>query len=192
MTEYDLVAIGASWGGLKAVGDVLAGLGGDFPLPVVVAQHRDEHGDQGLLAELVGGRTGLDVADAGDKSALEPGRVLLAPAGYHLLVERGSVELSCDAMVQFSRPSIDVLFDSAAESYGERLVAVVLTGANADGAQGLAEVARRGGYTIVQDPATAERPEMPRAALQAATPDRVLGLGEIAVHLRELCREAVA
>jgi len=190
MTTYELVAIGASWGGLKAVGDVLEGLGPDFGAAVVVAQHRDEHDDQGLLPELLGRRTGLDVREADDKLELGRGRVVLAPAGYHLLVEDGSVELTCDAQVQFSRPSIDVLFESAAESYGPRLVAVVLTGANADGANGLTEVQRRGGYTIVQDPASAERPEMPQAALEAITPEAVLPLEDIPAHLRDICAVA--
>jgi two-component system, chemotaxis family, protein-glutamate methylesterase/glutaminase len=187
MSPYELVAVGASWGGLKAVGDVLAGLGEDFAAAVVVAQHRDEHEYENLLPDLLARRTALRVAEADDKLALEPGCVVLAPAGYHVLVEDGSVELSCEGRVQFSRPSIDVLFESAADSYGERMVAVVLTGANADGASGLAEVARRGGYTIVQDPETAERPEMPAAALAAVRPDAVLALPEIPARLRELC-----
>jgi two-component system chemotaxis response regulator CheB len=192
MRPYELVAIGASWGGLRAVGDVLAGLGKDFGAAVVVAQHRDEHDDQGLLPELLARRTALPVIEADDKLALDPGRVVLAPAGYHLLVDDGSVELSCDERVQFSRPSIDVLFESAAESYGPRMVGVVLTGANEDGARGIGEVKRRGGYTVVQDPATAERSEMPAAALAAVDPDAVLALDAIGARLRELCGEAVA
>ncbi|HEV2999736.1 MAG TPA: chemotaxis protein CheB [Solirubrobacteraceae bacterium] len=190
MSAYDIVAIGASWGGLHAVGTVLAGLDPSFGAAVVVAQHRDGHDDQGLLPELLGRRTPLPVAEGEDKGALAPGRVVIAPAGYHLLVEERSVELSCEDPVQFSRPSIDVLFVSVAEEFGPRAVGVVLTGANADGARGLAEIGRRGGHTVVQDPATAERAEMPRAALEAVAPDAVLALDEIAPYLVRLCAEA--
>jgi two-component system chemotaxis response regulator CheB len=187
MSSYDLVAVGASWGGLHAIGTVLTGLGPGFGAAVVVAQHRSPNEDRGLLPELLERRSGLPVADGTDKDALIPGRVIVAPAGYHLLVEDGCVELSCEDLVQFSRPSIDVLFESVAEEYGERAIGVILTGANADGAHGLTEIARRGGHTIVQDPATSERPEMPRAALEAMTPDAVLPLEGIAGHLHSLC-----
>jgi two-component system chemotaxis response regulator CheB len=192
MSAYDIVAIGASWGGLHAVGTVLAGLDESFGAAVVVAQHRDGHDDVGLLPELLGRRTPLLVTEGEDKGDLAPGRVVLAPAGYHLLVEDRCVELSCEDLVQFSRPSIDVLFESVAQEFGPRAIGVVLTGANEDGAHGLAEIARRGGHTIVQDPATAERSEMPRAALEAVAPDAVLPLGEIAPHLRRLCSEVTA
>jgi two-component system chemotaxis response regulator CheB len=191
MSAYDIVAIGASWGGLHAVGTVLAGLDGTFGAPVVVAQHRDGHDDVGLLPELLARRTQLAVTEGEDKGELAPGRVVLAPAGYHLLVEDRCVELSCEDLVQFSRPSIDVLFQSVADEFGPRAIGVVLTGANEDGAYGLSEIARRGGYTIVQDPETAERTEMPRAALDAVAPDAVLALEEIAPQLRRLCEARV-
>ena len=191
MNDYDIVAIGASWGGLHAIGTVLTGLGPGFGAAVVVAQHRSPHEDRGLLPELLSRRSGMPVSDGADKDALIPGRVIVAPAGYHLLVEDGCVELSCEDVVQFSRPSIDVLFQSVAEEYGSRAIGVVLTGANADGACGLREIARRGGHTIVQDPATSERPEMPRAALAEMTPDAVLALDDIAGHLQSLCAEVV-
>ena len=189
MSDYGIVAIGASWGGLHAIGTVLTGLGADFGVPIVVAQHRSPSDDKGLLPELLARRSGLAVIDGEDKEPLIPGQCIVAPAGYHLLVGEGRVELSCDDIVQFSRPSIDVLFESVAESYGSRAVGVVLTGANADGAAGLAEIKRRGGHTIVQDPATSERPEMPRAALRALEPDAVLPLEEIATHLHLLVPE---
>ena len=191
MNAYDVVAIGASWGGLHAVGTVLEGLGPSFGCAVVVAQHRNPHEDQALLAELLQRRSGMPVVDAEDKAALVPGCVIVAPAGYHLLVADGCVELSCEDLVQFSRPSIDVLFESVAEEYGPRSIGVLLTGANADGAHGLAEIARRGGHTVVQDPETSERPEMPRAALAAMEPDAVLALDAIAAHLQQLTPEVV-
>ncbi|HEX8205334.1 MAG TPA: chemotaxis protein CheB [Solirubrobacteraceae bacterium] len=191
MSGYDIVAIGASWGGLHAIGTVLEGLGPGFGAPVVVAQHRSPSDDQGLLPELLARRSGLPVVDGEDKGPLIPGQVIVAPAGYHMLVEDACVEVSCDDLVQFSRPSIDVLFESVAEEFGSRAIGVVLTGANEDGARGLTEIARRGGYTVVQDPATSERPEMPRAALAALEPDAVLALENIAGHLAGLVPEVV-
>jgi two-component system chemotaxis response regulator CheB len=190
MAGYDLVAIGASWGGMRALEVVLGGLPGDFPVPVVVAQHRDPDSEDDLLAMLLRRHLALRVCDAEDGQELRPGLVVLAPPGYHMLVDDAHASLSIDELVQFARPSIDVLFDSASEQYGARTLGVVLTGANADGAGGLATIRRRGGYAIVQDPATAERPEMPRAAL-AAEPDEVLPLDAIAPRLCELCGAGV-
>jgi two-component system chemotaxis response regulator CheB len=182
----ELVAIGASWGGLRAVECVLEALPSDFGAAVVIAQHRRADSDDDRLARLLGGRCALDVCEAEDKQALDPGTVLVAPADYHLLVERGWVELSVDAPEHFSRPSIDVLLGSAADAYGERVAGVVLTGANADGAEGLARIARRGGPAIVQDPATALRREMPDAALAATPGARVVALEDIGGLLCEL------
>ena len=186
MSDYELVVIGASWGGMRALGSVLGGLPDGFPLPIAVAQHRDPDAEDDLLAHLLARHTTLAIHDADDKDPLRPGTVLLAPPGYHMLVEDACVGLSVDELVQFARPSIDVLFESASEEHGARTIGVVLTGANADGAAGLTAIKRRGGYTIVQDPATAERPEMPRAAL-AADPVAVLALEDIPGALCDLC-----
>ena len=181
----DVVVIGASTGGLHALRTVLGGLPADLPAPVVLVQHR--HADsQDLLAGLLNRRSALVVEDAEDKAELRPGRALLAPTGYHLLVEEGHVALSTDAAVQFSRPSLDVALESAADVYGPGVVGVVLTGANDDGAEGLCHVRRRGGFAIVQDPEEAERAEMPRAAIRAARPQAVVTLGEVAPLLRRL------
>jgi two-component system chemotaxis response regulator CheB len=197
MMAVELVAIGASWGGLHAVERVLEALPSDFGAAVVIAQHRRADSDDNRLAMLLGARCALAVREAEDKQSLDAGTVLVAPADYHLLVERarspageqgtgGWVELSVDAPEHFSRPSIDVLLGSAADAYGDRAAGVVLTGANGDGAEGLARIARRGGPAIVQDPETAMRREMPDAAL-AATPDaRVAALEEIGPLLGEL------
>ena len=187
MSAYELVVIGASWGGLKAVELLVSGLPADFPLPIVLAQHRDDDADETLLVKLLSRHTRLRVADAEDKTPLEAGTLLVCPAGYHALVADTSVELSVDAPVQFSRPSIDVLFESAAAAYGARTIGVLLTGANADGAEGIARIAERGGMTIVQDPETAERPEMPRAALARMTPDAVVDLDGISTLLLGAC-----
>jgi two-component system chemotaxis response regulator CheB len=181
-----VVAIGASWGGVRAIGAVLGGLPEDFPAPIVIAQHRGEEGPTGL-AHTLGRRSGLTVVEATDKDVLEPGSAYLAPAGYHLLVERGSLSLSTDDQVRFSRPSIDVLFESVADAYGEAAVGVILTGASDDGAAGLARIRRRGGVTVVQEPATAERRTMPDAALAKGRAHRVLALDEIAPFLVKVC-----
>ena len=184
----EVVIIGASWGGLHAVGEVLAPLPADFPLPVLVVQHRSEDGED-LLANLLARRTALTVCEADDKEALSPGSVHVAPRGYHVLVERDHLELSTEAAHHHSRPSIDLAFTTAAQAYGEGAVGVVLTGANADGAAGLTEVRRRGGMAIVQDPASAERDAMPRAAIAAADPQEVRPLEEIAPLLLALAQE---
>ena len=118
---------------------------------------------------------------------LEPGKAYLAPPGYHLLVERGSLSLSTDEEVRYSRPSIDVLFESVADAYREDAVGVILTGASDDGAAGLARIRRRGGVTVVQEPATAERRTMPDAALARGRAHRVLALDEIAAFLVKVC-----
>ncbi len=182
----ELVAIGASWGGLHAVEHVLETLPEDFGAAVVIAQHRRADSQDGRLTALLDARCALPVWEAEDKQALDPGVVLLAPADYHLLVETGTVALSVDPHVHFSRPSIDVLLASAADAYGDRAAGVVLTGANADGAEGLARIAARGGPAIVQDPETAMRREMPEAALAAVPAAQVVAVEDIGALLAEL------
>lgn len=162
-----LVMIGGSWGGARAARSVLARLPGTFPAPVVVVLHRAPDADDVLLSRTLARGNALLFADAEDKDVLQAGGVLIAPAGYHLLVEPGAVALSIDEAVHFSRPSIDVAFESASRAYGDQVVAVILSGANDDGAQGCARIAATGGQVLVQDPATAERREMPAAALAA-------------------------
>ena len=139
-----------------------------------------------MLERLLGARCDLAVRGAEDKQPLAAGTVLVAPADYHLLVEPGSVALSVDEPLNYSRPSIDVLFSSAASAYGDRVAGVVLTGSNADGAQGLARIAARGGEALVQEPASAERSEMPAAAVAAVPGARVLALERIGPALTEL------
>jgi two-component system chemotaxis response regulator CheB len=185
---YELIAIGASWGGLKALETLLGALPDGFRTPIAIAQHRAIDSNSGALSEMLGRRAGrvADVCEPGDKDPIEPGRIYVAPPDYHLLVEPYGFALSTEAAVQYSRPSIDVLFESAADTYGDRLVAVILTGANEDGAEGIRRVRRRGGMTIAQDPATAERPEMPAAAVATGEVQHVLSLQEIAPMLARL------
>jgi two-component system, chemotaxis family, protein-glutamate methylesterase/glutaminase len=185
--RYRLVVVGCSWGGLEALSVLLADLPADFRLPVVVVQHRTRH-PSSVLLHLLAAKSALPVVEADDKEELAGGRVYLAPADYHLLVEDGSLALSVDELVRFSRPSVDVLFESAADAYGAGVIGVVLTGANDDGAAGLLRIHRHGGFGIVQDPETAERPEMPAAAIAAGGADRVAPLEEIGRLLAELAR----
>jgi two-component system chemotaxis response regulator CheB len=181
-----LVTIGTSLGGLNALIEVLRALPPSLPVPIVVVQHRGANADGGL-AELLQGHTSLTVEEAEDKQALHSGTVYLAPPDYHLLIEEpGLLALSTDAPVRSARPSIDVLFETAAHAYGPTVVGVLLTGASADGAEGLAAIKARGGRAIVQDPATAECGTMPRAGISATAVDYVLPLGAIGGHLISL------
>src|SRR5262245_42345921 len=179
----ELVVVGSSWGGLAALGRLLRLLPEGFAPPLAIAQHRtpDIAGDG--LAASISGVSPLPVREVDDKDELRPGTVYVAPADYHLMVERTHFELSIDAPVAYSRPSIDVLFESAADAFRDEVVGVLLTGANADGTAGLGRIREFGGLTLVQDPETAERPEMPEAAIRAGVVDRVLPLDGIAAAL---------
>lgn len=176
--NIELVVMGASLGGLKALKAILSTLPKDLPLPLVVVQHRGED-DPGRLASVLQGDCAVPVVEPEDKDPIAPGRVYLAPADYHLLIENKNFALSTDAPVHHSRPSIDVLFESAADACGKGVLGVLLTGANEDGAAGLAAIKRRGGRAVVQDPATAEGRAMPEAAIAAGAADHILPLEEI-------------
>ncbi|HEV2145871.1 MAG TPA: chemotaxis protein CheB [Longimicrobiaceae bacterium] len=179
-----LVMIGVSAGGLDAVCTLLRGLPEDFRMALVVVQHRSKDSD--ALCEVLQECTPLPVHEATDKASAEQGKVYLAPPDYHLLLEDGYFSLSTDAPEMYSRPSIDVAFESAADAYGARVVGVVLTGANHDGARGLRRIVDRGGTALVQDPATAEVAVMPAAALRAVPEAEVLTLPRIAERLLTL------
>jgi two-component system, chemotaxis family, protein-glutamate methylesterase/glutaminase len=185
--EYELIAVGTSWGGLSALSRFLDELPAEVEQPIVVAQHRSAEAYDGGLGFLLGGHTRRVVRDAEDKDRLERGHVYLAPPDYHLLVERGSLALSTDEAVHFARPSIDVLLESAADAYAERAIGIILTGANEDGAAGLARIKQRGGVAIVQDPETSERRRMPDAAIAAVDADAVLRLEDMGRFLYGLC-----
>jgi two-component system chemotaxis response regulator CheB len=185
-----LVVVGASFGGFDALKVILAGLPESLPMPLAIVQHQGSPGAG--MAALLQRYTALAVVDAEDKDAVRPGVVYLAPPGYHLLAERGSLALSIDPPVVHARPSIDVLFESAADAYGPAAIGVVLTGTGRDGAAGLARIKGRGGKAIVQDPATAVRSAMPEAALASTAVDWILPLEAIAGQLIELCQPAAA
>ena len=182
MTDFSIAVVGASWGGLAALSELIRNLPEDFPIPVAVVQHRSKHADD-LLASLLQDITPLRVVDVEDKEPIVPGNVYIAPANYHMLVEQGHFSLTTDPLVRFSRPSIDVTFVSAADTYPGTTVGVILTGANDDGSRGLRHIVNRGGKAIVQDPATAESRPMPAAALSAVPEAEVLPLVKIAGHL---------
>ena len=187
--EYGVIAVGTSWGGLQALSTLLASLPDEVEPPIVVAQHRSVDAAEGGLSAVLRHHTSRVIRDAEDKDQLEPRHVYLAPPDYHLLVEPGSLALSTDEAVQFARPSIDVLFESVADAYRERAIGIVLTGANEDGAAGLARIKARGGVAIVQDPETSERRRMPDAAIAATHADAVLRVEEIGSFLFGLCCE---
>ena len=187
----EIVAIGTSTGGLKALQTLLSGLPADFPLPVVIVQHRGSRSDDGLC-EFLGRASNLPVSEPEDKELVIPGRVYLAPRDYHLLIENGSFALSTDHAIGFARPSIDVLFECVADEYAERAIGVILTGANHDGARGLARISAQGGVTVVENPDSAASAEMPRAALACTQADWVLSLEEIAPRLEELVNAVAA
>lgn len=178
--RYAAVVIGVSAGGIEALKIILPALPACFPLPIAIVQHRDQRSDS-FLATYLNKMSGIVVTEAEDKEPLCSGRVYLAPAGYHLLIEADrSFSLSVDPRVNYSCPSIDVLFESAAEVFAESLIGIVLTGANSDGAHGLKRIKDRGGLAVVQDPKTASAIAMPRAALEATPVDHVLDLLQIA------------
>lgn len=188
MTESrrEAVVLGASAGGMEALFNLLSSLPAHWPLSLSVVLHLHPEQDDALIDHYAR-HCPLAVKEAEDKEAILPGRVYFAPPDYHLLVERDrTFSLSRDEKVQHARPSIDVLFESAAEAYGAGLAGVILSGANADGARGLARVKELGGLTLVQDPSEAQHATMPLAAIAAATPHAVLGLERIGLLLRGL------
>lgn len=169
---------------------LLPGLGDKFPCPLVVAQHRGKETGS-ALRDFMQKSCRMPIEEPEDKSPIEPGRVYLAPGNYHLLVEKGHFALSTDAPVWYARPSINVLFESAADAYAETVVGVILSGANGDGALGLAAIKARGGTTVVEEPQSAAYRVMPEAALSASVVDRVLPLAEIASFLTSICQAGV-
>jgi two-component system chemotaxis response regulator CheB len=173
---YRLIVIGTSAGGIGALKALLGSLPASFPLPLLVVQHIAAAPDNGL-ARLLDGACALTVKEAEEREAIAPGVVYLAPPNYHLLVERdGTLALSTEAPVCYARPSIDLLFESAARAFGPGVIGAVLTGGNHDGSAGLKIIQDKGGTVIVQDPQDAEADSMPRAALAAVRADFVVSL----------------
>jgi two-component system chemotaxis response regulator CheB len=186
---YEAIVIGVSAGGLQALTSLLEGLPSTYPLPIIITQHRSKD-EGGLLADVLQARCRIRIKEADEKEAIAGGTVYLAPAGYHLLVEKDRhFSLSCDPPVHYARPSIDVLFETAADVFENRLIGIILTGANADGAAGIQKIRRLGGLTIAQEPGDASFPAMPRAAIATGSIQQVLGLNAIKAFLSDTGRK---
>lgn len=186
------IAIGASAGGIEALGQLLPSLPSTLPVPVFIVQHLPRERPS-LLVEIYAPRCQLAVREALDKERPEPGTIYFAPPDYHLLVDHGpQLSLSIDEPVHYSRPSIDVLFESVAEVYRGTALGLVLTGGNGDGAAGLAAIQRAGGLTVVEHPDTAQVSMMPAAALRRVIPDFILPLDEVCSLMQSLDYEYVS
>jgi two-component system, chemotaxis family, protein-glutamate methylesterase/glutaminase len=188
---YKAIVIGTSAGGLNALSAILSTLPEDFPLPLLIVQHAAPSNDTFLETHL-NRLSSLQVKEAQEKEKIQPGTVYLSPGGYHLLVEDDcTLSLSSDSRVQHSRPSIDVLFESAADVFREALIGVILTGANSDGAHGLKLIKSYGGLVIAQDPETAESSMMPRQAIKETAVDYILPVEEIGPLLCQITRNSM-
>jgi two-component system chemotaxis response regulator CheB len=186
--RFAAAAIGVSAGGLNALSRILPQLDRDIALAILVVQHIRPDSDSYLVHHLARLST-VRVKEAEDKERIEPGTVYFAPPDYHLLVERdATLSLSTEERVNFSRPSIDVTFETAAEAFGDRLIGIVLTGANNDGSRGLGRIKYYGGMAIVQSPDSAEYAIMPRSAIESVEVDRIVPLSEMAGLLNTLAR----
>lgn len=182
---FGIIVMGASQGGTQVLRQILSAIPRDFSLPITIVQHRGREIHDGLQLALQC-NCSLPVREPEDKQPIRPGQVFLAPADYHVLVDGGRFALSTEAPVHYSRPSIDVLFETAADAFCSGVIGVILSGANRDGAQGVARIKALSGTVVVQDPATAESPVMPTAAIEATTVDKVLGPAEIGAFLTQL------
>ncbi|MFQ5866186.1 MAG: chemotaxis protein CheB [bacterium] len=185
-TKFEMVVIGVSAGGSESLRIILSALPGDFLLSIVIVQHLHPNSDN-FLACYLNEKSELTVKEADEKESIKAGMVYIAPPNYHLLIEEDKTfSLSISERVNYARPSIDVLFETAADAYGSNLIGIILTGANHDGSQGLKRIKERGGLTIVQDPKTAEVDSMPKAAMAATEVDHVLPLEQIALFLQKI------
>lgn len=184
--DFEAIVIGVSAGGKDALEAFFSSLPGNFPLPLIVIQHRLVTADNYLI-ELLNERCNLTVKEMDEKESVKPGIIYIAPPAYHLLIEDDKTfSFSYDQPVCYARPSVDVLFESASDVYGPNLIGIVLTGANHDGSAGLKKIKERGGLTIVQNPETAEYDSMPKAAIAVTEIDHILPLDQIGPFLVKL------
>lgn len=187
--KYRAVVIGVSAGGMNALGKILPELPADFPLPLMIVQHVSPLSDNYMIRHF-NTRSQITVKEADEKEKIKAGHAYFAPPNYHLLVEKNfSFSLSVEERVNFSRPSIDVLFETAIDAYCSSLIGIILTGANNDGSKGLKKIKDCGGFTIVQDPAEAEVPAMPESAIRLAMPDKILKLDQIVPFLISITKK---
>jgi len=184
--QYEAIVIGVSSGGMNALKFISSALPADFSIPIIIVQHVSARSDNEWI-KLLNKKSNLTIKEADEKEKIETGNVYIAPANYHLMIENDKTfSLTIDEYVNFARPSIDVLFESAAEAYKDKLIGVVLTGSNNDGSKGIKRIKELGGMAIIQDPETAESPIMPASVIaaclsgrQAVQPDYILSLEKI-------------
>ena len=188
MARYKLVVIGASAGGLSALEKLLTPLPANFNIPIIIVQHISPDSEN-YMVTLLNNKCHLHVKEADEKEIIKAGYVYIAPPNFHILIEEDhSISLSVEEHVNFSRPSIDVLFETAADVFKNRLIGIVLTGGNQDGAVGLKTIKDKGGLTIAQSPQEAQVNIMPSIAISTTHPDYVLTLNEISTLLIELAK----
>ncbi len=178
--SYKAIVIGASAGGFFALKKLITALPSDFSIPILIVQHISPTSDS-YMAKHLNKLSGLTVKEADEKEIIKPGHVYIAPPNYHILIEEDcTISLSTSEKKNYSRPSIDILFETATFAYGEELIGIVLTGANNDGSSGLLSIKNSGGYCIVQDPDEAEVDTMPLAAIKTSNPQKILTIEGIA------------
>ncbi len=177
--KYEAIVIGVSSGGMTALKFIFSALPSDFSIPIIIVQHINANSDNQWI-DLLNKKSNLTIKEADEKEKIVSGTTYIAPANYHLLIENDKTfSLTIDERVNFARPSIDVLFESAADAYKNKLIGIVLTGSNNDGAKGIKRIKELGGMAIIQDPETAESSTMPESAIAVVQPDYILSLEKI-------------
>jgi len=186
--EYEAIVIGVSSGGMNALKYLFSTLPADYRIPIIIVQHVSARSDNDWI-KLLNAKSNLSIKEADEKEKIETGNVYIAPSNYHLMIEKDKTfSLTIDEYVNFARPSIDVLFESAAEAYKKKLIGIVLTGSNNDGTKGIKRIKECGGLAIIQDPKTAESPNMPASAIAAVQPDYILSLEKIVQLLLKITK----
>jgi two-component system chemotaxis response regulator CheB len=187
MSQFDIVAIGTSAGGLKALSGLLSGLPSDLPVPILIVQHLDPR-HKSLMAEILQRHCKMKVKEGVHEETIQPSTVYIAPPNKHMLVGQGKINLTSTAFVHFTRPSIDLLFESVAADFGDKAIGIILTGTGIDGSMGIKAIKERGGTTIAQDEETSEHFGMPQAAIATGAVDFILPLQDIAQAIITLFR----
>lgn len=186
--NYEAIVIGVSSGGMHAMSVIFSHLPKDFKIPIIIVQHIGAHSDSEWI-KILDHRSQLHIKEGDEKEKIEKGNVYFAPPNYHLLIEKDkTLSLSIEGRVNFARPAIDVLFETAAEAYKNKLIGIILTGSNYDGTNGMKRIKELGGLTIAQDPETAASPFMPASAIAAMQPDYILSLEDIIELLKKIAK----
>ncbi len=187
--QYQAIVIGVSSGGMSALKIIFSVLPANFCLPIIIVQHLGSHSDSQWI-KILDSKSLLQIKEADEKEKIKKGTIYIAPPNYHLLIEKNKTfSLTIDERVNFARPSIDVLFESAAEAYKDSLIGIILTGANHDGAKGLKSIKDHGGLAVIQDPETAESAYMPRSAIAAVTPDYLGSIEGITSFIMQIAQQ---